>query len=161
MAQTIKTLFGLHRMVSIDVEDRFVPSLEIETAVYDGRILPFPDRSFDCVLLFNVLHHVPVASRVPLLLECRRVVGDGPVYVKDHVSAGTLDDARLAILDLLGNVPFRGMVNALYLRDEDWRELARVTGYEPGERYSGAYRRGVFETIFPNRLEVSMEWRPV
>ncbi len=50
---------------------------------------------------------------------------------------------------------------ALYLRDEDRRQLASVTGYEPGERYSGANRGGALETIFPNRLEVNMEWRPV
>jgi SAM-dependent methyltransferase len=160
MAYTIKTLFGLERVVSVDVQDRFLPSLDIETAVYDGTTLPFADGSFDCILLFNVLHHVPVTSRVALLRECLRVAR-GPLYIKDHVSHGSTDDARLAVLDFLGNVPFSGMVRASYLREEDWRELASRTGYESSAYPSGKYRTGLMEVLFPNRLEVSMRWRPV
>ena len=85
LAQTIKTLFGLQHVASVDVHDRFLPSLNIETAVYDGVTLPFADDSFHCALLFNVLHHVPVAQRVPLLRECHRVVGRGSLYVKESI----------------------------------------------------------------------------
>jgi ubiquinone/menaquinone biosynthesis C-methylase UbiE len=158
MAQTIKTLFGLKQVTSIDVHDRFLPSLSIETALYDGVTLPFADASFDCVLLFNVLHHVPVASRVPLLRECRRVAGHGPLYIKDHISRGVTDNTRLAILDLLGNAPFRGMVSAKYLTEADWQDLAVNAGYEPGPRVTGEYRSGLMKALFPNRLEVSMRW---
>jgi ubiquinone/menaquinone biosynthesis C-methylase UbiE len=162
MAYTIKTLFGLERVASVDVEDRFLPSLGIETAVYDGTTLPFADASFDCILLFNVLHHVPVNSRVALLSECRRVAGRGPLYIKDHVSDGRSDDARLAVLDFLGNVPFSGMLRASYLRDQDWVELASRTRYErSADQRSGKYRTGLMQTLFPNRLEVTMRWRPV
>jgi ubiquinone/menaquinone biosynthesis C-methylase UbiE len=161
MAYTIKTLFGLERVASVDVQDRFLPSLGLQTAVYDGTTLPFADSSFDCILLFNVLHHVPVTSRLALLRECHRVAGSGPLYIKDHVSQGKADDGRLAVLDFLGNVPFSGMVRASYLRDEGWRDLAARTGYEPSAYLSGKYRTGLMETLFPNRLEVSMRWRPV
>src|SRR5581483_9975648 len=102
--------------------------LDIDTALYDGEALPFPDASFDCVLLFNVLHHVPVAARARLLAECRRVAGTGPLYIKDHVSRGAVDDMRLAVLDFVGNVPFHGMVTASYLREAEWNELAQLTG---------------------------------
>src|SRR5579884_2123196 len=50
MAQVIKSLFGLERVAAVDVEDRFLPSLDIETAIYDGGTLPYADDSFDCVL---------------------------------------------------------------------------------------------------------------
>jgi SAM-dependent methyltransferase len=161
MGYMIKTLFGLERVASVDIQDRFLPSLGIETAVYDGTDLPFADGSFDCILLFNVLHHVPVTSRVALLRECHRVAGRGPLYIKDHVSQGRADDGRLAVLDFLGNVPFSGMVRASYLREENWRELASRTGYERSADLSGKYRTGLMETLFPNRLEVSMRWRPI
>lgn len=161
MAHTIKTLFGLERVASVDIQDRFLPSLGIETAVYDGTTLPFPDGSFDCILLFNVLHHVPVAARVALLRECHRVVGRGPLYIKDHVSQGSADVARLTVLDFLGNVPFSGMVRANYLREREWEELAHHTGYERSACVSGNYRSGPMQMFFPNRLEVSMRWRPV
>jgi len=161
LAQTIKALFGLQHVASVDVHDRFLPSLSIATAVYDGVNLPFAAGSFDCVLLFNVLHHVPIADRVPLLRECRRVAGRGPLYIKDHVSRGVTDDARLAVLDLLGNAPFRGMVTASYLREAGWHDLAAAAGYEAGERVTGEYRGGLMGVLFPNRLEVSMRWRPL
>jgi SAM-dependent methyltransferase len=161
LAQTIKTLFGLQHVASVDVHDRFSPALNIETAVYDGVTLPFADNSFDCALLFNVLHHVPVVHRVPLVRECRRVVGRGALYIKDHLSRGASDDARLAILDLLGNAPFQGMVKARYLREADWQELALQSGYGASERLVGKYRGGFMATLFPNRLELSMRWRPL
>ena len=160
MAQMVKVLFGVDRVSSVDVENRYLPSLDIDTAVFDGRALPFPDGSFDCVLLFNVLHHVPVAAREQLLLECRRVAGRGPLYIKDHVSGGTVDDLRLAALDLLGNVPFHGMVTASYLREREWNDLAVRTGHRIEQAPFADYRTGVATFIFPNRLETSMRWLP-
>jgi ubiquinone/menaquinone biosynthesis C-methylase UbiE len=161
MAYAIKALFGLERVSSVDIEDRFRPGLGIETAVYDGATLPFADGSFDCVVLFNMLHHVPVTARATLLRECRRVAGRGPLYIKDHLSSGWGDDRRLAMLDFLGNVPFGGMVWASYLREGDWRGLAAQTGHEASAPLSGRYRRGAMAALFPNRLEVSMRWRPL
>jgi len=160
LAHTVKTLFGLQHVASVDVHDRFLPSLNIETAVYDGVTLPFADASFDCVLLFNVLHHVSPADRVPLLCECRRVAAQGPLYIKDHISRGVSDDVRLAVLDALGNAPFRGMVTANYLREADWRDLATAAGYELDEELAGEYRSGPMAALFPNRLETFMRWCP-
>lgn len=161
MAQAVKTLFALARVASVDVENRFLASLDVETSVYDGAILPFADNSFDCILLFNVLHHVPVTGRATLLRECRRVAGRGPIYIKDHLSQGPVDDLRLAALDLLGNLPFSGMVRASYLREADWRDLAAHTGHQSAAPLSGPYRQGLAAVLFPNRLEVSMRWCPV
>jgi ubiquinone/menaquinone biosynthesis C-methylase UbiE len=161
VAQTVKTLFSVDRVASVDIEDRYLSNLDIETSVYDGQKLPFPDGAFDGIIIFNVLHHVPILARAPLLRECLRVAGDGPIYIKDHLSGGTLDDARLAVLDLLGNVPFHGMVSARYLRDAEWLSLARSAGFREAERLSGEYRSGAFGALFPNRLEISMKWLPL
>lgn len=161
LAHTIKSLFGLDHIASVDVENRFLPSLDVETSIYDGRTLPFPDNSFECVILFNVLHHVPAPLRRPLMRECRRVAGAGPLYIKDHLSTGLLDTARLTALDLIGNLPFNGMVSASYLCAEDWRTLAHDAGYAYEIVSDGDYRRGVEAMVFPNRLETSMKWRPI
>jgi SAM-dependent methyltransferase len=161
IAKALKTFFALERVVSIDVEDRFLKNLDIETRVYDGEKLPFPDAAFDCVTLFNVLHHVPLKHRAPLLGECRRVAGGGPVYIKDHLSTGAMDAARLAALDVLGNAPFHGMVRARYLTEEDWSALRQEAGFREEARLSGDYRDGVFAALFPNRLEISMKWSAV
>jgi len=161
IAQAIHDLFPVDKVTSVDVEDRFAATLTIETAVYDGCRLPSGDGAADCVLLMNVLHHVPPSVRPELLRECRRVAGHGPVYIKDHLPRGILDDARLAVLDMMGNVPFKGMVRAQYLRAADWTALADSTGYRISERASACYRTGLFAGLFPNRLEILMKWVPL
>ena len=160
MAQAIKDLFGPERVVSIDVDDRFLKTLTIETATFDGRRLPFPDGSFDCAVLFNVLHHVPRSARTSLMRECRRVVGAGPIYIKDHLTTGPADDVRLCILDLLGNIPFHGMLRARYLDEAEWGDLASRGGYSIKRRLSGTYRSAWFERLFPNRLRPSRRSPP-
>lgn len=161
MAETARTLFGIERVVSVDIHDRYLHSLTIQTQTYDGTALPFADASFDCILIFNVLHHVPRAARLQVLRECRRVAGDGPIFIKDHIRHGALDGARLAALDLMGNMPFHGMVQARYLGEEEWRELADGIGDAVlAETRGGPYRSGLFGALFPNRLETTMKWRP-
>ena len=158
VAQAVKELFPVEQVTSVDVVDRFLPTLDIATAPYDGVTLPFPDRSFDCVLLANVIHHVPVGVRVALLRECARVAGAGHLYIKDHEAKGGLDRLRLAILDALGNTPFGGQVRASYPAHSEWDELAAASGYGIERRLSGEYRGGLFGALFPNRLEITMRW---
>lgn len=158
IAQAIKDLFPIERIVSVDIEDRFLPALTIETATFDGTRLPFSDASFDCVVLSNVLHHVPEMSRVGLLLECSRVAGGSRLYIKDHLTTGALDRTRLAVLDYVGNTPFHGMVKATYLGWSEWAELATAAGYRVESSVSGAYRSGLLAKMFPNRLEIAMRW---
>ena len=158
IAQAIHDLFPIERIVSVDVDDRFLSALSIETATFDGTTLPFPDASFDCVLLSNVLHHVPGTSRLALLLECSRVAGHGSLYIKDHLATNELDRVRLAMLDCIGNAPFHGMVRGTYMGSSDWAELAAGAGYRVESLESGAYRAGLFARLFPNRLEITMRW---
>jgi SAM-dependent methyltransferase len=156
MAQAVRELFPVDRVASIDIEDRYLDHLSIETSTYDGKTLPFADGSFDCVLMLNVLHHVTRESRVSLLQECGRVAK--VVYIKDHLPKTALDHARLAILDLLGNVPFGGMVQARYLAQAEWQTLADEAGFRIKHRQFNRYRSGPMAWMFPNRLEVLMKW---
>src|SRR5207237_7972238 len=50
MAEAIKQLFAVE-VTSVDVEDRFLTSLTVATKTFDGARLPFPDGSFDAVVL--------------------------------------------------------------------------------------------------------------
>lgn len=160
IAEAISELFPVTEVVSIDIADRFLPALSITTKTYDGGALPFAAAAFDCVVLNNMLHHVPPAARSSLLRECRRVAGAGAIYIKDHVARTRLDHLRLGALDFIGNTPFKGMVEAQYLSDEDWSSLRRETGYTETARHSGAYRTGLFAALCPNRLEAVMKWMP-
>ena len=161
IAQAVSEVFDVDRVVSIDVEDRFLATLSIEHRTYDGRSLPFADASFDCVMFNNVIHHVDPPSRVPLLMECRRVTGGGDLLIKDHVAASRLDHARLAVLDVIGNAIFAGMIEASYLSAADWEALAAATGYAVEGAASGDYRSPLLAALFPNRLETTMRWRAI
>lgn len=161
VAQTVMDHFPVDRVVSIDLHDRFLSSLTVETKVYDGLTIPFADGAFDCALFNNVIHHIPPSARARVMEEAARAAGRGPIFIKDHLAASGLDHMRLAVLDLLGNLPFSGMIEARYLTLEDWRDLAGQVGYEIEQTETRAYRRGPFEWIFPNRLEITMRWRPL
>lgn len=159
IAQAVRDLFGVSRMISVDVENRFLPDLDVETATYDGLRLPFADGAFDAVMLNNVIHHIPTAARGPVLRESRRVAGDGPIYIKDHLARGRLDRLRLAALDWVGNAPFKGMLWAQYLEADDWSALAQQSGNRIGERIEDSpYRQGIAAVAFPNALEITMRW---
>lgn len=161
IAQVINDLFPVTSVSSVDVEDRFLDTLTIATATFDGRTLPFGDESFDCVVFNNVIHHVERGDRDHLLRECKRVAPQGAVFIKDHLATGRLDHLRLWALDVIGNVPFHGMVKAKYLTPGDWQSLAEASGYRIEASESGTYRRGPLALLFPNRLETTMKWQPV
>jgi Methyltransferase domain len=159
IAQAVSEFFPVDCVESVDMVDRFCTSLTIRVQSYDGRRLPYPDAHFDAAMLNNVLHHVPEAQRIELLLDIRRVVA-GPLYIKDHETCGTIDSLRLVALDAIGNIPFGGMLRASYLTRDDWKRLAEAAGYRIVAKASGQYRTGPLAALFPNRLEITMRFEP-
>jgi hypothetical protein len=157
IAQCMAELFPVDAVTSVDVEDRFCAGLTIDTCVYDGVRLPFADRSQDAATINNVVHHIPEGVRVGLFRDIARVV-DGPLYIKDHATTGRIDDARLTLLDMIGNIAFAGQVSADYLSMDDWQVLAAASGYRIAAVRSDRYRQGPMALAFPNRLEITMRW---
>jgi len=156
VAEMIASMFSGKSVVAVDVVSRVLPTVRVPFHTFDGRTLPFENRSFDCALLSNVLHHVAVDERGPLLRETLRVTGGGPIVIKDHLAESGVDHLELAVLDFIGNAPFGGMVTAQYLSGRDWDELLAAVGCT-GERLpESPYRGGAFAAIFPNRLEICM-----
>lgn len=160
IAQAMSELFPVDTVEAIDLVDRFCGTLTVPTRSYDGCNIPCEAGAYDAATLNNVLHHVPVAARTGLMREIRRAVA-GPVYIKDHLRRGLLDDARLTALDAFGNIPFGGMVSARYLGAAEWESLAASAGYTLGAVASAApYRSGAAAVAFPNRLEITMRFDP-
>lgn len=119
---------------------------------FDGQAIPFADRSFDVALVSNVLHHA--SDPDALMREAWRVTRRR-IIVKDHLSAGRVDDWKLAALDVMGNLRLGAQVRATYLSRDRWDGLFRSL---PGTRVTSfdrlSFRRGLMERLFPNRLEV-------
>ena len=161
IAEAISRFLPVGKVRSIDLVDRYCKGLSVETQAYDGKTIPFGDGSHDAATMNNVLHHVPKAARADLLKEIRRVVA-GPLYIKDHLSSGWLDDQKLTLLDAIGNIPFGGMIAAQYLPQQEWEHLAAASGWKIGATATDRrYRSGPMALFFPNRLEVTFRLDPV
>ncbi|MGD0140548.1 MAG: methyltransferase domain-containing protein [Tepidisphaeraceae bacterium] len=70
------------QVVPVDVEDFNVT--DVPLTLFDGRRLPFPDDSFDVVLLIFVLHHAEDAKAI--LTEARRVCRRRVIVFEDVTS---------------------------------------------------------------------------
>jgi len=95
---------------------------------FDGKILPFADGAFDCVLLIDVLHHTNDPGQ--LLGECLRV-SKGCIILKDHYARCWLDKKILRFMDLVGNLRFGVHVPSNYLSPHQWRHHFNTLGLHP------------------------------
>ena len=75
----------------------------IDVDAYDGVVFPHGDRSFDVVIVADVLHHEEEPER--LLRECARVAAR-LVILKDHKIDGLLAWQRVALIDWAANAPY-------------------------------------------------------
>lgn len=74
------------------------PAARIEQA--SAEALPFPDASFDGVVMLNSLHHVPVASQAGALAGLARVAREGaPVLVVEPLAEGSFFAAMRPVED--------------------------------------------------------------
>ena len=106
---------GRLSITGVDVLVR--PDAAIPTVAFDGRTLPFADKSFDAVLFVDVLHHTTEPTR--LLRQASRVARKR-VIVKDHVRDGWLAQSRLAFMDRVGNRRHGVALPCAYLDRAEW-----------------------------------------
>jgi SAM-dependent methyltransferase len=76
------------------------PQTHIHVQEFDGRHLPFEDKSFDVVMFVDVLHHTD--NPVILLQEAKRVARKA-VVIKDHTRNGAFAYTTLRLMDWVGN----------------------------------------------------------
>jgi SAM-dependent methyltransferase len=75
------------RLTAVEVDPDLAAGLrrqfdgEVDIRQADATALPFPDSSFDTVVCFTMLHHVPSPAQQDLLFaEARRVLRPGGVF---------------------------------------------------------------------------------
>ena len=126
VSQAILRLRPDLRIEGIEVLSRGTP--EIRVSAYDGRYIPFSDRSFDAVLFVDVLHHV--AEPAQLLREAARVAAKC-VVIKDHTAEGILAFATLRFMDRVGNTRHGVALPYNYWRRAQWRQEFERVGLSP------------------------------
>ena len=117
------------RLEGVDVFVR--PRTHIPVHVFNGTVLPFPDRSHDVVMFVDVLHHA--ADQDALLLEAARVSRRG-VLIKDHVVRGLLARQTLAVMDWVGNKRHGVELPYAYRTDAEWERAFARAGLRPTMR---------------------------
>jgi SAM-dependent methyltransferase len=105
---------GLVKKVTpIDVQAR--PNTHVPVTLYDGKTIPFEDRSFDLVTSTDVLHHCPdPKAALAEAVRCSRRF----FLLKDHTYRHFPGKLALAVLDELGNRKFG--IPSLYLYQKRW-----------------------------------------
>jgi ubiquinone/menaquinone biosynthesis C-methylase UbiE len=98
--------------------------------LYDGQSIPYPDASFDLVMLSFVLHHVPDEGKLGLLREAIRVSRAKILVVEDTPSSAV---DRLA--SRRHGHAYRRKIGSTagfgFLTRGEWRWLFRGLGFEP------------------------------
>lgn len=97
----------------------------IEVMEYDGSRFPFDDGSFDAVMFVDVLHHTENIE--DLLKEAARVTRRH-VIIKDHTREGFLAEARLRLMDRVGNERFGVRCIYNYWTRDRWIEAFMAAG---------------------------------
>ena len=106
----------------IGVDTHVQSKTYIQIKKYDGKKLPFPDNSFDCVMIIDVLHH----NKYPeiILREAKRV-SKSFILIKDHYYKNKFDFMLLKYADYVGNKPYGIKLPYNFLTTDEWQNLIR------------------------------------
>jgi len=94
------------------------PSTHIPVKPFDGKMVPSAERSYDIVMLVDVLHHT--MDPMVLLREAKRVARQS-IVIKDHTKDGLLAGATLRFMDYVGNARHGVSLPYNYWRERQWR----------------------------------------
>jgi len=123
MAALLRDRYGLSRVEGVDVLVR--DRVDIPVASFDGRNLPWADRSWDYVMAVDVLHHAD--DQQALLTDMLRVARRA-VLLKDHLCENTFDRWMLLKMDGVGNDRHGVSIPGRYLSHDQWRALIDGAG---------------------------------
>ena len=112
-------LLGKHgkNVTPVDVSDFHGPRL-VKTTIYDGRVLPFPNKSFDIAMLLMVMHHTPNPEIV--FDEASRVARELVIIETSYTTP--INRWFTIVSDALGNLRLKAFWSS-YKSDFEWREL--------------------------------------
>lgn len=126
-----KKILGLRKDITITgLEVLKQEQAKIDIKIFDGRIIPFTDKFFDCVLLIDVLHHT--SNSEALLIEAGRVCKRN-IIIKDHVAENKIACFVLKLMDWVGNRSYRVYLPYKYRSKRDWRGLWKSTSLKARE----------------------------
>lgn len=112
------------KITPVDVGDFHGPRL-VKTTIYDGKTLPFPNRSFDTALLLMVMHHTPDPEVV--FSEAARVAKE--VVIIETSYTNPVNKFFTVVSDAIGNLRIEAFWNS-YKTDSEWRKFFTNHGFK-------------------------------
>ena len=106
----------------LGVDTHVLDKTYIPIMKYDGKNIPYPDNSFDCVMIIDVLHHD--LNPEVILREAKRV-SRKYVLIKDHYWDTKIDFQVLKFADYIGNAPYGVVLPYNYLKLSSWENLIK------------------------------------
>lgn len=101
------------------------PQTHIPVDAFDGRNIPYADRSFDVVMCVDVLHHTP--DPMVLLREAARTA-KWAIVLKDHDCSRPLAIPTLRFMDRVGNARHGVALPYNYWPRRQWQEAFKSLG---------------------------------
>ncbi|HAH43850.1 class I SAM-dependent methyltransferase [Gimesia sp.] len=105
-------------------------NIKIPVISFDGKTIPFQDKSVDTVLLIDVLHHT--SDPAVILREARRVARQA-IIIKDHTRDGFLARSTLRFMDWVGNASYGVALPYNYLSSQEWDSLFAELDLKPSD----------------------------
>ena len=111
------TLTGIDVLVRGDTK---IPVKE-----FDGKTMPFPDKSYDYVIFIDVLHHTSNVKE--LLSEASRIARKG-IIIKDHNCNSSWQNRVLRFTDWFGNAQYNVHLEFNFKSRTFWKNSFKELG---------------------------------
>jgi len=105
------------KVMGVDIEDRRVCGIPFE--IIEGKTLPFPEKSFDTVLINYVLHHSE--SPEALLKGAKRVAKK--IIIHEDLAEGFLSKIYCRLHGFTFNRFFQKNNNTSFKTSKEWEEI--------------------------------------
>jgi SAM-dependent methyltransferase len=139
-----------HGLRAMGVDIRARPHTAIPVRECDAHELPFADRSYDVVMLVDMLHH---AEQPALLIREASRVASRAVIIKDHLTGAWLSHQRLQLMDWVGNIGHGVPLRYAYWSATEWDAAFRQADLREIDRREQLGLYGpVFRWLFERRL---------
>jgi ubiquinone/menaquinone biosynthesis C-methylase UbiE len=122
-----------YALTPLDIEDFSYTA--VRPVIYNGRDMPFADKSFDTALILTVLHHTPDPERI--VREAQRVARR--IIIIEDIYTGTWHKYATFFMDSLLNLEFFGHPHS-NKTDREWRALFAQLGLQvTGTKSMGSF----------------------
>jgi ubiquinone/menaquinone biosynthesis C-methylase UbiE len=126
----IKKYFNPRNIVGVDLDERMIRlakkrnnNQSISFLVMDASKLHFPDKYFDAIFDFGMIHHIP--NWKDCLKELKRVLKDEGKIILEDLSSDTFKTSLGRIMKLLSDHPYADMYSTV-----DFLNYMKSIGFE-------------------------------